>query len=461
MAGMFNQLGEKIQGAFKKLSGKGKLTEKDIDEALREIRMALLEADVNFKVVKSFLAEIKELSMGEEVQKSLTPGQQVIKIVNSQLTKLLGGKTTDLKLSGNPAVILLAGVQGSGKTTSAVKLAFFLKEKNKKVLLAACDTYRAAAVEQLRTLAQSVGVEVYSAEDDFSGGGVASTASTTSEPVQIAKAALSAAKARACDILIIDTAGRQHVDDILMEEITQIAKVSNPCEVLFVTDCMMGQSAVDSAKAFDEKLSVTGFILTKADSDSRGGAALSVSYITGKPIKFAGTGEKTENFEVFHPDRMAGRILGMGDMLTLIERAEKTADAESAMKLAKKLTKNEFTLEDYLEQMEQMEQMGGIGEILSGLPGAGIPGANKLKNLSASVDEKQLLHSKAIIQSMTPKERRDPNIINASRRRRIAAGSGLTVTDVNRLLNSFTQMKKMMKQFSGNKRKMRKNFPFM
>ncbi|MBQ1465255.1 MAG: signal recognition particle protein [Eubacteriaceae bacterium] len=439
---MFDSLSEKLQGAFRKLGGKGKLSEKDIDEALRDIRMALLEADVNYKVVKGFLADIKEEAMTEEVLRSLTPSQQVIKIVNSNLVKLLGKRSSDLKLDGKmPAVILLAGVQGSGKTTSAAKLASYLKQKGRKVMLAACDMQRAAAVSQLKILGEEIGVFVYTSE------GTA---------VDVAREALDYSRKNGYEILIVDTAGRQHVNDELMDEIVAVSETVEPSEVLFVVDCMMGQAAVDAASAFDERLSVTGFILSKADSDARGGAALSVSYITGKPIKFAGTGEKVTAFEQFHPDRMASRILGMGDVLTLIEKAERLTSAEEQKALAKKMTSNQITLEDYLDQMEQMQQMGGISEMLSALPGA-----SKLGNLN--VDERQMAHTKAIILSMTPKERQNPSIINASRRRRIAAGSGTTVTEVNRLLNGFEQAKKMMKRLSGAKGKKRfgSGFPFM
>ena len=439
---MFDSLSEKLQGAFRKLSGKGKLSEKDIDEALRDIRMALLEADVNFKVVKSFLAEVKEDAMSEEVMKSLTPSQQVIKIVNEHLVRLLGTRSSELKLDGKmPAVILLAGVQGSGKTTSAAKLARYLKEKGRKVMLAACDMQRAAAVSQLKILGEEIGVYVFTGEGSA---------------VDVAAGALDYARKNGYEILIIDTAGRQHVNDELMDEIEAVSKRVEPTEVLFVVDCMMGQAAVDAASAFDKRLNVTGFILSKADSDARGGAALSVSYITGRPIKFAGTGERVSAFEQFHPDRMAGRILGMGDVLSLIEKAEKLTSAEEQKALAKKLTTDRFTLEDYLTQMEQVQNMGGISEML-----AALPGASKLGNLN--IDEKQLAHTKAIIQSMTPKERVNPSIINASRRRRIAAGSGTTVTEVNRLLNGFEQARKMMKRMSGAKGKKRfgSGFPFM
>lgn len=437
---MFDQLGGKIQQTFKKLSGKGRLSEKDVDEALKEIRMALLEADVNYKVVKSFLSGVREKAMGEEVLKSLTPAQQVIKIVNEEMRSLLGSTAKELSVSGKmPAVVLLAGVQGSGKTTSAAKLANYLKEKNKKVMLAACDIKRAAAIEQLSSLAEQVGVYVYKAGK---------------APLAVAKEARDYAAKNGYEVLIVDTAGRQHVDEELMDEIGSIAAALKPDEVLFAVDCMMGQQAVDASSAFNEKLDITGFILTKADSDARGGAALSVSYITGKPIKFAGTGEKITDFEMFHPDRVASRILGMGDMLTLIEKAQKLSDNEKDANLAKKINKNSLTLEDYLEQIENMNKMGGMQEMLKSMPNAG-------KLSGVNVDERKILQTKAIIQSMTPKERREPKILNASRRKRIAAGSGTTVTDVNRLINGFEQTKKLMKQFSGNKRKFNKNLPFM
>lgn len=440
---MFDQLGEKLQNTFKKLTGKGKLSEKDIEEALKEIRMALLEADVNYKVVKSFLSLVKEKAMGAEVMKSLTPGQQVIKIVHDELTELLGTSAKDIRYSGQlPTVILLAGVQGSGKTTSAGKLAEFIQKKNKKVILAACDTQRAAAVDQLKILGEKIGIAVFHQEN--------------TSPAAIAKAALDYSKKEGADVLIVDTAGRQHLDENLMNEIGEIRDVTDPHEVLFVVDCMMGQQAVDAAKAFDEKIQITGFILSKTDSDARGGAALSVSFITGKPIKFTGTGEKISDFEVFHPDRVASRILGMGDMLTLIEKAEKIADSESQREFAKKINKNSFTLEDYLTQMDSIASMGGLDEIMASLPVS----ASKLGGLK--VDPKQLARTKAIIQSMTKKERMNPSIINASRRRRISAGSGTTVMDVNRLLKGFEQSKKMMKQMSSQKRRFGSpKFPFM
>ncbi|MBR6800519.1 MAG: signal recognition particle protein [Eubacteriaceae bacterium] len=439
---MFNSLGDKIQDTFKKLTGKGKLSEKDIDSALREIRMALLEADVNYKVVKSFLASVKERALGEEVLGSLTPGQMVIKIVHSALSELIGSTAKEITFSPQPpTVIMMAGVQGSGKTTSAGKLANYLKKKSRRILIAACDTQRAAAVSQIRILAEKIGVDVFHTEGE--------------EPEVIASQALKHAKMHGYDVLIVDTAGRQHVDDDLMEQIGRIHDAVNPNEVFFVVDCMMGQQAVDAATAFNEKVNITGFILSKADSDARGGAALSVSYITGRPIKFAGTGEKITDFELFHPDRVASRILGMGDMMSFIEKASEVVDEEKSKKMAEKLVKNTFTLQDYLDQMEQMAQMGGMEELLGALPGAG-----KMKGLE--VNQKEMNRTKAIIQSMTPKERNNPKIINASRKRRIAAGSGTTVTEVNRLLNGFEQSKKLIKQMSSQKRKFSKmKFPFM
>lgn len=440
---MFDQLGQKLQGTFKKLTGKGKLSEKDIDDALKEIKMSLLEADVNFKVVKRFLSDVKERAMGDAVFKSLTPGQQVVKIVHESMSELIGGTASDIKYSGNPpTVIVMAGVQGSGKTTSAAKLALFLKNRNKKTIVAACDTQRAAAVEQLKVLCDSIGVETYYEEGR--------------KPEEIAKAALSYAKKQGADVLIADTAGRQHVDKELMDEIGRICGDIKPNEVLFVVDCMMGQQAVDAAAAFDEKIDITGFVLSKADSDARGGAALSVCYIAKKPIKFAGTGEKLSEFELFHPDRVASRILGMGDVLSVIEKAQQLMDEDASMKLAGKLQKNEFTLDDYLEQMDQLANMGGIEEMLKMMP-------TNAKMPNINVDAKQLARTKAIIQSMTRKERVSPNIINASRRRRIATGSGTSVADVNRLLKGFEQSRKMIKQLSSQKRRpgSKMNFPFM
>lgn len=440
---MFQALGDKLQETFKKLRGKGKLTEKDIDAALREIRMSLLEADVNYKVVKTFAKNLKEKCMGEDVLKSLTPGQQVIKIVNNELIDLLGGESRDINFSSTPpTVIMVVGVQGSGKTTSIGKMGnYFKNKKNKKVVFVACDIHRAAAVDQLKILGEGLDIEVFSLDSKDAG--------------KIAKKGVEYAKSKGADIVIVDTAGRQHVDSEMMEEAVKVKKVINPDETLFVIDSLMGQQAVDAAKAFDENLEITGFILSKLDSDARGGAALSVTYITNKPIKFSAFGEKMEDFEPFHPDRVASRILGMGDVLSLIEKAESVYNEEEAKKMEAKLRKNSFTLEDFLDQMESMSKMGGIESILSMLPGAG-----KLKNLS--IDERELVRQKAIIQSMTIKERQNPSIINASRRKRIAAGSGTKVSDVNKLLTGFEQSKKMMKQLNSGKMRLPKmKFPFM
>lgn len=440
---MFEALGDKLQATFKKLTGRGKLSEKDINAALREIRMALLEADVNYKVVKSFANSLKEKCMGEEVLKSLTPGQQVVKIVNEELKNLLGGQSRDINFASNPpTVIMVVGVQGSGKTTSIGKMGnYFKNKKNKKVLFVACDIHRAAAVDQLKVLGNSLGIEVFTLEKE--------------KAEKIAKKGVEYGAKAGFDIVIVDTAGRQHVDSEMMEEAVKVKKAVKPDETLFVIDSLMGQQAVDAASAFDESLEITGFILSKLDSDARGGAALSVTYITGKPIKFSAFGEKMEDFEPFHPDRVASRILGMGDVLSLIEKAESIYNKEEAMKMEEKMRKNAFTLEDFLDQMESMNKMGGIEGILSMLPGAG-----KLKGLS--IDEKELVRQKAIIQSMTKKERQNPNIINASRRKRIAAGSGTKVSDVNKLLTGFEQTKKLMKQFNSGKMRMPgMKFPFM
>lgn len=430
---MFDALGDKLQETFKKLRGKGKLTEKDIDAALREIRMSLLEADVNYKVVKTFAKNLKEKCMGEEVLKSLTPGQQVIKIVNNELIELLGGKSKGIEFSKtNPTVIMVVGVQGSGKTTSIGKMGRYFKKKGKKVSFVACDIHRAAAVNQLQILGESLDIDVFTLDIKDAG--------------KIAKKGVKQAKDNGCDIVIVDTAGRQHVDDEMMKEAIDVKKAINPDETLFVIDALMGQQAVDAAKAFDENLDISGFILSKLDSDARGGAALSVTYITNKPIKFSAFGEKLEDFEEFHPDRVASRILGMGDMLTLIEKAESAYDEKEAKKMEEKFRKNAFTFEDFLDQMETMNKMGGLESIMSMMPGM-----NKLKGIQ--VDEKDMVHQKAIIQSMTKEERVHPEIINASRRKRIAAGSGTNVSDVNKLIKGFEQSKKLMKQLNSGKMK--------
>lgn len=439
---MFDQLSDKFSQAFKKLRGKGKLSEKDIDETLREIRLFLLEADVNYKVVKGFISSLKEKCMGSEVLESLTPAQSIIKIVNEELTLLLGGTKRDINFVSNDiTVVMVVGVQGSGKTTSIGKMANYFKNKGKKVVLAACDTHRMAAVDQLKILGEKAGIDVF--YEDIS-------------PEKIAKKALKFAKDKGADLLIVDTAGRQHVDDEMMKEAVKIKEAVNPNEILFVIDAMMGQQALDAANAFNENLDVSGFILSKLDSDARGGSALSVSYVTGKPIKYSGTGEKMEDFEPFHPDRVSSRILGLGDMLTLIEKAQTTFDEEKALKMQKKLQKNDFTLDDFLDQIEQLNNMGGISSILSMLPGAA---GKQLKGMN--FDEKQLVKQKAIIQSMTLKERQNPSIINANRRRRIANGSATKVSDVNKLLNGFEQSRKLLKQVGKGKNLKNMKFPFM
>ncbi len=432
----FEGLAEKLQNIFQKLTRRGKLTDLDIKAAMREVRLALLEADVNFLVAKQFVARVSEKASGKEVMESLTPGQQVIKIVRDELTELLGGTRSEIRLaSAAPTVILMAGLQGAGKTTMCAKLALHYKKQGKSVMLAACDVYRPAAKEQLKVVGQAAGAEVFAMDGN--------------DPVKIAKAALAQCKKNLNDILIIDTAGRLHIDEGMMAELRQLKEALNPQEVLLVVDAMVGQDAVAAAKAFNEEVPLTGVILTKIDGDTRGGAALSVKEVTGKPIKFVGVGEKIEDIEPFYPDRMAGRILGMGDVLTLIEKAEKNLDEKKALEMQEKLRTQQFNLNDFLEQLQQIRSMGSLQDMVRM-----IPGASKLAG-GAEVDESQMKKVEAIIQSMTKKERESPDIINSGRRKRIAAGSGTTVQDVNRLLNQFAQMKKAMKMFSGKKGKMR------
>ena len=428
----FESLADRLQDVFKKLRGKGKLSEQDVNDAMREVRMALLEADVNYKVVKSFVASVKERAVGSEVMESLTPGQQVIKIVNEEMTRLMGNNPSQIQNAGRgPTVILMAGLQGSGKTTSSAKLARYFKKQGRRPMLAACDVYRPAAIKQLQVLGEQLEVPVFSMGDKVS-------------PVDIAKGAYAQAERQACDILIIDTAGRLHVDEALMEELEGIAGELKPQEILLVVDAMTGQDAVKVTETFNQRLELTGVILTKLDGDTRGGAALSVKAVTGKPIKFIGMGEKTDALEPFYPDRMASRILGMGDVLTLIEKAQANVDLKKAQEMEQKLRKAEFTLEDFLEQMGQMKNMGPLDQLLGMLPGAG-----KMKGLKdMQLNEKDLAHTEAIIRSMTPEERRRPAIINGSRRKRIAAGSGTSIADVNRLLKQFEQSQKLMKQMS-------------
>ena len=436
----FDSLGNKLKGVLNKLTGRGMLTEADVKAAMREVRVALLEADVNFKVAKEFVAAVSERAVGQEVLKSLTPGQQVVKIVQDELTKLMGGQNAKLQVASKPpTVIVLCGLQGAGKTTFAGKLALYLKKMGKKPMLAACDTVRPAAVEQLKVLAKQVDVPVYTGGND---------------PVKIAKEAVKVAKDQMCDTLIVDTAGRLHIDQELMEQIQRVCKAVDPTEILLVVDAMTGQDAVNIAKSFNETVPVTGIVLTKLDGDARGGAALSMRAVTGKPIKFAGIGEKLENIEVFHPERMASRILGMGDMLTLIEKAQANYDAEKAAAMEQKLRRAEFTMEDFLDQMRQVQNMGGAEEIAAMLPGMGM--GRKMGNVQ--VDPKRLTRMEAIILSMTPEERRRPEIINASRRKRIARGSGTQVSDVNRMINEFEGVRKMIKQFTGNKTMRKRGF---
>jgi len=427
----FEGLSEKLQNIFRSLRGKGKLSEKDVEAALREVRLAFLEADVNYKVVKNFIAALKERVVGSEVLESLTPGQQVIKIVHEEMTKLMGGSTSKIMVASKPpTVIMMVGLQGSGKTTTSAKLARQLKKQGRRPLLTACDIYRPAAIKQLQVLGEQLEVTVFSMGEQ--------------NPVDIAKAAKAHAEKQGFDTVIIDTAGRLHIDEALMEELLQIKETVKPHEILLVVDAMTGQDAVNVAESFNQWLGLDGVVLTKLDGDSRGGAALSVKAVTGTPIKYVGLGEKLDALEPFHPERMASRILGMGDVLTLIEKAQENYDAKKAQELQQKLRKNEFTLDDFLDQFQQMKKLGSMSDIL-GM----IPGMNKLKGLKdVEVDEKELKHIEAIIRSMTREESSKPEIINGSRRRRIARGSGTSVQDVNKLLKQFAQTQMMIKQMS-------------
>jgi signal recognition particle subunit SRP54 len=427
---MFDQLSDRLQSALSDVRSRGKLTEEDVDRAMREIRLALLEADVNFKVVKAFTAKLKERCLGADVLGSLDPGQHVVKIVNEELTALMGGAGRDIVFAPTgPTVILMAGLQGSGKTTACAKLARHLGEGGRKVALAACDVYRPAAVEQLVTMGGRAGATVYEQGTD-------------ADPVEIAEWALGRAREEDRDVLIVDTAGRLHVDRDLMEELARIRKKVRPHDVLLVVDAMTGQDAVEVAESFSEAAEFDGVVITKLDGDARGGAALSVKAVTGKPIIYASTGEKIEEFERFHPDRMASRILGMGDVLSLIEKAEKQVDAEQASDLQEKMRTEQFTLEDFLGQLKQVRKMGPIGSLMGMMPGMGA--MKQLKN--ADVDERELDRVEAIILSMTPQERANPGLINGSRRKRIATGSGTKVQHVNQLVKQFDQMRKLMKQ---------------
>ncbi len=432
---MFDQLSDRLQSTLSEVRSRGKLSESDIDSAMRDIRLALLEADVNFKVVKSFTKGLKERCLGADVLNSLDPGQQVVKIVNEELAGLMGGTGSELAMaSSGPTVILMAGLQGSGKTTACAKLAQFFKKQNKDVALAACDVYRPAAVEQLVTMGQRAGAHVYEQGTD-------------ADPVDIAAWALDRAREERRDVLIVDTAGRLHIDQDLMGELSRIRKKTSPHDVLLVVDAMTGQDAVGVAESFAEAAEFDGVVMTKLDGDARGGAALSVKAVTGKPILFASTGEKIEDFEKFHPDRMAQRILGMGDVLSLIERAESQVDEKSAAELEDKLKKDQFTLEDFLTQMRQVRKMGPLSGILGMIPGMGA--MKQLKN--ANIDERELDRTEAIILSMTPAERANPHIIKGSRRKRIANGSGTRVQHVNQLVKQFDQMKLMMRSMTNGK----------
>jgi signal recognition particle subunit SRP54 len=444
---MFENLTEKFNRTFKHLRGQGKLSEKNIKEALREVRLALLEADVHYKVAKQFVADIAERAVGTEVMQSLTPGQQLVKIVNEELTRLMGIDPAPLDLSGRtPLIYMLVGLQGSGKTTTAGKLALFLKELNRRPCLVPADVYRPAAIEQVHTLGRQVGVPVF-------------PSTTEMDPVEIGLAALGFAGQQGCDILVVDTAGRLHIDTELMAELDRLKSRLQPKEILLVVDSMTGQDAVQVAESFNGSLDLSGIILTKIDGDARGGAALSIRSVTGKPIKFVGTGEKLDALETFHPERMASRILGMGDVLSLIEKAQKTFDEKQALELQDKLVKNEFSLEDFRDQLRQIKKMGSLEQIIGMLPGIG-----QMKKLGQfQPDERELIRTEAIINSMTWQERRNQTIINASRRKRIARGSGTSVQEVNKLLKNYAQMRKMLRTLSkggkGGRRFLRHGLP--
>jgi signal recognition particle subunit SRP54 len=441
---MFESLSSKLDNAFKTLKGQGKITEINVAETIKEIRKALLDADVNYKIAKQFTDTVKEKALGQNVLTSVSPGQLLVKIVNDELSLLLGGQTADVNFSGNPTVILMAGLQGSGKTTHTAKLASFIKKKGKSVMMAAADVYRPAAIEQLKVLGAQIDVPVYFEDDN-------------KNPVSIAQHALKKAKEDGVKVLIVDTAGRLSVDEEMMAEIGNIKKALSPQEILFVVDSMTGQDAVNTAKAFNDVLDFSGVILTKLDGDTRGGAALSIKSIVNKPIKFIGTGEKIEALDVFHPDRMAQRILGMGDIVSLVERAQQVFDEEEAERIQKKLLKDQFTFEDFYTQIQQIKKMGNLKDLMAMIPGVG----KAVKDLDISDDS--FKHIEAIINSMTPAERKTPDIINGSRRKRIASGSGTDIQKVNQLLKQFEDMRKMMKtmsKFQGSGRAM-PNMPFM
>ena len=430
----FDSLSEKLQNVFKNLRSKGKLTEDDVKAALKEVKMALLEADVNFKVVKQFTKSVQERAIGQDVMNGLNPGQMVIKIVNEEMIKLMGSETTEIAFRPGKelTVIMMVGLQGAGKTTTTAKIAGKLKSKGKKSLLVACDVYRPAAIEQLQINGEKQGVEVFSMGNK-------------NKPADIAKAAVEHAKKEDCNVLIIDTAGRLHVDEEMMDELVEIKEAVDVFQTILVVDAMTGQDAVNVASTFNDKIGIDGVVLTKLDGDTRGGAALSIRAVTGKPILYAGMGEKLSDLEQFYPDRMASRILGMGDVMSLIEKAEASIDKEQAQDMQKKLKKMDFDFNDYLTSMEQMNKMGGIGSILNMLPGMG----GKMKDIEGMIDEKAMDRTKSIILSMTPQERSNPSILNISRKNRIARGAGVDVSEVNRLVKQFEQSKKMMKQMPG------------
>lgn len=431
---VFEGFSEKIQGIMKKIRGKSRITEEDVKAISRELKLALLEADVNFKVVKDFIAKVSEKAMGQDVLKSLTPGQQIVKIVNEELIELLGREPSKLNFNPNGiTVILMAGLQGSGKTTASAKIANFVRKNGKKPMLVACDVYRPAAIDQLEVLGKQLDIPVFSIRNEKS-------------VVKIATDAIKEAKQKGNNVVIVDTAGRLHIDEGLMDELIELKKAIDPTEILLVIDAMTGQDALNVATSFNEKLEIDGIVMSKLDGDTRGGAALSAKAVTGKPIKFASVGEKLSDLEPFYPDRMASRILGMGDVLSLIEKAQESFEEEEAIALEKKLRDATFTLEDFLSQMRQIKKMGPISQLLGMIPGLGA----QLKDVE--IDDKQVARVEAIVLSMTPQERRKPEIINASRKKRIAAGCGMQVQDVNRLLKQFEEMRKMMKQLKNNKR---------
>ena len=436
---MFESLSDRLSSAFRSLSGRAQLTEENIRDGLREVRLALLEADVNFKVVKEFVERVRERVLGQEVEKSLTPTQQLVKAVHDELVTLLGGETTELNLRGaQPGVIMMVGLQGSGKTTSAGKLANLLRKQKMRPYLVPVDVYRPAAIDQLRTLARQLDIPCFASSADM-------------KPVDIVRAALEDAKEKQCTVVILDTAGRLHIDALLMQELVDIKSAVQPQEILFVADAMTGQDAVTVAEAFNKDLALTGVVLTKMDGDARGGAALSIKSVTGASVKYVGVGEKLSDLEVFHPERVAGRILGMGDMLTLIEKAEQNLDQKKAEEMAERLRQNRFTLTDYYDQLQQIKGMGSLQDIAGMIPGM------DAKALSgANVDEKAMGRIEAIIQSMTPGERDNPGILNSSRKKRIAAGAGTSVVEINKLLKQFELMQQLVRQMSGNSKAMRR-----